>query len=35
MKNLHYKQVFVKTPPDNGLKSRNMNRDFIKTQNLN
>ena len=25
---------FVKTSPDDGLKTRNMYRDFIKTQNL-
>ena len=25
---------FVKTPPDDGLKTLNMYRDFIKTQNL-
>ena len=25
---------FVKPPPDDGLKTRNMYRDFIKTQNL-
>ena len=28
------KQSFLKTPPDDGLKTLNMYRDFNKTQNL-